>query len=342
MQVTKMRSSVNAVGRCARLAAGLVVLACACVQGVRAQSSGKAAARPSPEDASAALRLAVTVTNERGEFVMGLGGKDFVVTAGGKPREVAYAESRDAPASVGVLLDASASMGYVSSQRIASEKGVRDAVSRFVGLGHDASDYFVARIGTRPELISDWARAERVDLARAAPAERVTATALYDSLYAALEKLDGALNSKRVLVVVSDGLDTVSEHRLEELTRRLRESDVIVYAVGVVGGLDPGTPARYANLNSSNERRGRDVLEELASATGGTVFYPENAQRFAAAFDAVAVELRHQYELDVRLDAADAAGKKPLALKVKVSSPGDRPDLKRLSARTRKTYQPKP
>jgi Ca-activated chloride channel family protein len=342
MRVTKMRSSVTAVGRCARSAAVLAVLACACVHVVRAQPSGAAAARPSSEGAAATLRLTVTVTNPRGEFVMGLGGKDFVVTAGGRPREVAYAEGRDVPASVGVLLDASASMGYVSSQRIASEKAVRDAVSRFVGLGHDASDYFVARIGTRPELISDWARAERVDLGRAATEERAVATALYDSLYAALEKLDGARNSKRVLVVMSDGLDTVSEHRLEELTRRLRESDVIVYAVGVVGGLDPGTPARYANLNSSVEKRGRDVLEELASNTGGRVFYPENAKQLAAAFDAVAVELRHQYELGVRLDAADAAGKKPLALEVKVNSPGGRPDLKRLSARTRKTYQPKP
>jgi Ca-activated chloride channel family protein len=327
MRAMKMRSNVSDVGRCARLLlSALVLLACVCRAGVQAQTP------------AATVRLTVTVTNARGEFVMGLGEKDFVVTAGGRAREVAYARPSDQPASVGVLLDASASMGYLSSQLIANGKTVREAVARFVGLGHESNDYFVARIGTRPELVSEWARAERVDLSRVYPDERARATALYDSVFSALEKMKGALNPKRVLVVVSDGLDTTSEHRFEEITRLLREQDVLVYAVGVFSGNDPGTPLQFQNNGASADRGGRDALEEMATATGGKFFFPVNAKEFDAAFDAIAVELRHQYELGVRLGGEDAGAKRPLALKVKVNSPTDRPDFKRLSARTRKAY----
>ena len=326
-----MRSIVNFVGRCARLLPALLLLTCVPRAGAQTQTS-----------AAPVVPLAVTVTNPRDEFVMGLTEKDFVVTAGGRPREVAYARVVDAPASVGVLIDASGSMGYISSLRIANDKAVRDAVERFVGLGHDANDYFVARIGTRPELVSDWSRAERVNLLRLNSEERARATAFYDSIFAAVEKLKGALNSKRVIVVVSDGLDTTSEHKFEEIMRMLRERDVILYAVGIFGDNDPGSPSNIPNVTWRFDKAGRDVLEELATATGGKVFYPANAKEFAAAFDAIAVELRHQYELGVRASAEDAAAKKPLALKVKVNSPADRPDFKRLSARTRKAYRAEP
>lgn len=337
-----MRVSVNVAGRGARLLSALLILACALHAAAQAPSpAAHRDGRPTAGRPGAVVPLTVTVTNRRGEFVMGLGEKDFVVTAGGRPREVAYARVADAPASVGVLIDVSGSMGFISSQRIASDRAVRETVERFVGLGHESNDYFVARIGTRPELVSEWSRAERVNLLRLSSGERPRSTALYDSVFAALEKLKGALNSRRVVVVMSDGLDTTSEHKLEDVVRLLKEGDVILYAVGVFGGNDPGTPANFYNVGASSDERGRNVLEELASVTGGRVFYPANAKEFADAFDAIAVELRHQYELGVRLGDADA-GKKPLALKVKVNPPTDRPDFKRLSARTRKAYPAKP
>lgn len=337
----KMRSNVNIRLRSARLLPCLFLLACAPLTVARAQTHTAVSGRPPTERAGQVVPLTVTVTNPRGEFVMGLGEKDFVVTAGGRPREVAYARASDAPASVGVLIDASGSMGYVSSLRIANDKVVRETVWRFVGLGHEANDYFLARVGTRPELVSDWSRAERVNVAGLNTEERTRATALYDSVFAAAEKMKGALNSRRVIVVMSDGLDTTSEHKLEEVVRTLRDADVLFYAVGIFGGNDPGGPSNAQPLYWQSDRGGRDVLEELASATGGRAFFPADAKEFAAAFDAIAVELRHQYELGVRLGDGDAA-KKPLALKVKINPPTDRPDFKRLSARTHKAYTPKP
>lgn len=332
---------MNAVLRSARLLPCLLLLACVPLTVGRAQTRTAVSGRPPAQRPGPVVPLAVTVTNGRGEFVMGLGEKDFVVTAGGRAREVAYARVSDAPASVGVLVDASGSMGLISSLRIANDKVVRETVWRFVGLGHEANDYFVARIGTRPELVSDWSRAERVNVAGLNTEDRTRSTALYDSVFAAVEKLKGALNSRRVVVVMSDGLDTTSEHKFEEVVRLLRESDVLLYAVGIFGGNDPGSPSNAPPLYWQSSKDGRDVLEELTSATGGRAFFPADAKEFAAAFDAIAVELRHQYELGVRLGDGDAA-KKPLTLKVKINPPTDRPDFKRLSARTRKAYTPKP
>lgn len=308
------------VGRDTRLPHVLLLLACALCNVARAQTA------PAPEGA---LRLNVTVTNSRGEFVMGLAAKDFGVTLGERPREVIYAERRDTPASIGLLLDSSGS--FVNNPWGANGRSVRAAVERFAGLGHKSNDYFVAAIGTRPELLADWSRVDGLDLTRVGTNEMKGLTPLYDSILTALEKLKEGANPKRVLVIVSDGDDTASEHSLEETLKALRDGEAVVYAVGVFSGAGSLVP----------EDEARRALEDIATATGGKFFAPGNSKEFAAAFDAIAVELRHQYELGVRLGAEQGSTKKPLAVKIKVNSPTDRQDLKSLRARTRKTYLPK-
>jgi len=141
MHRTKSTGGVRAAGRRARLASLLLLLACVCCHAARAQTPA------APASEGATLRLNVTVTNARGEFVMGLNTKDFGVTLGDRPHEVAYAETRDVPASVGLLLDSSGS--FVGNPWGVDGGGVRAAVARFVGLGHKSNDYFVAVIGTR-------------------------------------------------------------------------------------------------------------------------------------------------------------------------------------------------
>lgn len=317
MYRTKSTGGVRAAERGVRLAPLLLLLACVFCHAARAQT-------PTASE-GATLRLNVTVTNSRGEFVMGLNTKDFGVMLGERPHEVAYAETRDVPASVGLLLDSSGS--FINNPWGVDGRGVRAAVARFVGLGHRSNDYFVATIGTRPELLADWSRADGLDLARVGTNEMKGLTPLYDSVLTALEKLKEGGNRKRVLIVVSDGDDTASEHDLQATLKALRAVDVVVYTVGVFRG-----PGGFVS-----EDRARAALEDMAAATGGKFFSPGNRKEFDAAFDAIAVELRHQYEVGVRLGDGPSP-QKPLAVKVKVNSPADRQDLKSLRVRTRKAY----
>jgi len=328
-RVWNMRTSRVAFGRRLGLLATLLLLAC----GLRpvAQAQGTGDAQTPHGDGGEILRLTVTVTGGRGEFVKGLGEKDFSVTAGGRPREVVYARSRDLPASVGLLLDDTASV--TNSRLILTPKGVRDAVARFVSLGHESNDYFIASIGTRPELVADWGRAADLDLSRVGSGGMKGLTPFNDALHATLEKLKGGARHRRVVVVVSDGVDNASVRGFPEVVKMLGEGDVLVYAVAVYGDY-PGKPSTL------HERDGRDRLEELASVTGGKVFYPRDKKEFAAAFDRIAAELRQQYELGVRL-GGEVGGRKPLPLKVRVGAPDRRPEQGRISARTRKGFEVK-
>lgn len=323
---TKTMGGPRVARRHTLLLPALLLTACAFCRAAQAQSA------PAPGDAGATLRLRVTVTNSRGEFVMGLDAKDFGVTLGDRPREVAYARVGDAPASVCILVDNSASV--VTNRWPVDGRGLRAALARFLELGHKSNDYFVASVGTRPELLADWTRADGLDLSRVGFGESKGTTPLYDSILTALAKLKERPDGKRVVVVVSDGADTTSEHDLEETVEALVGEDVLVYAVGLFGGFGSIVPQEKAYA----------ALDKLTSATGGKLFSPNDRKGFDAAFDAIAVELRHQYELGVRLgDEASVKGaRRPLAVKVKVSSPSDRADLKRLRARTRRAYLSRP
>jgi Ca-activated chloride channel family protein len=110
-------------------------------------------------------------------------------------------------------------------------------------------------------------------------------TALYDALYLALNEAAHGRHAKRAVLLVTDGQDNSSRYRLEELRQQLKESDVIVYAVGVVN----------PNDDTSFGYGGRAILEELAALSGGRVFFPTSEKELNDALEDLAVELRHQY-----------------------------------------------
>ncbi|MCM3904228.1 MAG: VWA domain-containing protein [Pyrinomonadaceae bacterium] len=126
------------------------------------------------------------------------------------------------------------------------------------------------------------------------------------------------------MLLISDGQDNDSRYNFDKVRRLLQESDVVVYAVGIVSGAD--------SLSSFLE--GQSVLNELANASGGRAFFPNSRAQMDDVFEQIALELRHQYSIGYKPDNFIANGKWH-TVKVKVKPP---PGLRRLVVRTKPGY----
>jgi Ca-activated chloride channel homolog len=235
-----------------------------------------------PAQAASPRALTVTVTDRQGGLITGLPREAFIVLDGGRPSEILSFASGDMPATVGVLLDASAS--FDTTRRVY----VRAALARLLKGSHPTDEFFLIAFNRSPQLIQgmtdDPAQVLAV-LDRYAAVEPRGFTALYDALYLALNHAARGRHAKRAVLIITDGQDNVSHYKFEELRRQLRESDVTVYAVGLVSSGD----------DSSLGYGGRAILEDLAGMSGGRAFFPENERDLNAALDDLASELRNQY-----------------------------------------------
>src|SRR5580765_509074 len=130
---------------------------------------------------------------------------------------------------------------------MAGEKinAARAAIGRFVNELLDRNDeLFLYRFSNYPVLVQGWTH-DRRDLLE--PLERLMpngATAMYDAVARAIPLAEQGQNRKKALVVISDGNDTSSRIDIRDLKQQIRESEVLVYAVGIDAEEGERTPRR--------------------------------------------------------------------------------------------------
>jgi VWFA-related protein len=174
------------------------------------------------------INVTATVTDATGGFVQGLKQDDFTLFEDGKPQPVTQFEAQRVPVSLGIALDTSGSM---FGERIAAAQA---ALNRFLFdlLGPD-DEVFLYRFDSKPELVQRWT-SDRAAVSRALGSVHPNgATALYDAVAQAIPLAQAGSRKKKALVVLSDGNDTSSHLGIEALHQLIRESDVLVYAVGI-------------------------------------------------------------------------------------------------------------
>jgi VWFA-related protein len=108
-------------------------------------------------------------------------------------------------------------------------------------------------------------------------------TAIYDGILEGLRRAAAGAHTRQVLIVVSDGDDNASRATLDEVTARVRASDAVVYTIALS---DPLT--REGNPK---------VMRQLARATGGESYRPRRVADVAAAFEAIARDIRSAYTI---------------------------------------------
>ncbi len=178
------------------------------------------------------INVTATVIDEDGRFVPNLRKEDFTVYDDNTPVEVTHFSSERVPVSLGILLDTSGSM---TPDKMSSARG---AIERFISLLGPEDEMFLARFANVPELVQPWTKDRRL-LSRALDSLYAGGgTAMYDGIADALPEAQRGKNRKKALVVISDGNDTGSATSPRELKEMIRQSEVMVYAIGVDGRLE--------------------------------------------------------------------------------------------------------
>ena len=142
-------------------------------------------------------------------------------------------------------------------------------------------------------------------------------TALIDTLYLGLNRMRHTQLAQRAIIVISDGADNHSRYARGELLRIALEADVHIYAIIVDNGVDRAggntLPYRPSQIRKSgdqaSERAASNILEDLASKTGGLYFHVRNAEQARDGMAKAGQALRNQYVLGYRPDEAGLAGK---------------------------------
>jgi Ca-activated chloride channel family protein len=176
------------------------------------------------------INVTATVTDGEGRFVSGLRKEDFTVYEDGQPQEITHFNNERVPVSLGIALDTSGSM---TSDKMSA---ARAAIDRFVyDLLSPEDELFFMQFANRPQVIQQWTgdrRAISRAVSRVLPAG---GTAMYDAIADGVPLADVGRHSKKALLVISDGNDTNSHISIGELRNLIRESEVLVYALGVDG-----------------------------------------------------------------------------------------------------------
>jgi Ca-activated chloride channel family protein len=176
------------------------------------------------------INVNATVTDDAGRFVSGLRKEDFTVYEDGERQEVTHFSNERVPVSLGIVLDASGSM---TPDKMSA---ARSAIDRFVYdlLGKD-DELFFMEFANRPDLVQDWTTDRRAISRAVSRVNPVGGTAMYDAVADAIPVASAGKHPKKAILVISDGNDTNSSVSVRELRQLIRESEVLVYALGVDG-----------------------------------------------------------------------------------------------------------
>ena len=174
------------------------------------------------------VNVTATVTDANGRFVSGLRKEDFRVFQDDQQQPITHFNSERVPVSLGIILDTSGSM---DGEKMAAAKA---ALNRFLLdlLGPD-DEVFLYRFDSNPQLVHEWTTNRRLvseALYRIAPRG---GTAMYDAVSEAIPLVQAGKHRKKALVIISDGNDTNSQTAILELKEQIRETEVLVYAIGI-------------------------------------------------------------------------------------------------------------
>ncbi len=228
----------------------------------------------------------VTVTDSMNRPIIGLGKDDFTVFEDERPQDIRYFSTEDAPISVGILLDVSGTM----SNKI---DAAREALGEFFQASHPDDDYFVITFADRPTLLADSTKSIGDIQGKLATVKPFGYTALLDAIEMGIEKLRSARYPRRALLIISDGGDNASRHKLRHVKSEVEESGVEVYAIGL---FDDGLPV----FKSLDEKLGNRILSRVTEASGGHAVTVENLAKLPSIASSISTEMRSQYLLGYR------------------------------------------
>jgi Ca-activated chloride channel homolog len=224
--------------------------------------------------------LRATAQDRKNTPVSGLNKDDFQVYEDGVLQPIKYFSHEDVPVTVGLVVDNSGSMKPKRQNVIAASLA-------FARSSNPQDQMFVVNFNEKVSLglpsnaaFTDQQAQLQLALSRSAPDGE---TALYDAVAVALEHLKLGNRDKKVLIVVSDGGDNASKHKLNDILTLVRQSNAILYTLGI--------------FDNQDDDRNPAVLKRLAKETGGEAFLPKSLDDVTPICERIASDIRNQYTI---------------------------------------------
>jgi VWFA-related protein len=263
--------------------------------------------RPPEEDAPAAIKVDVdvvsilaSVRDKRGGLVANLEKSDFTVLEDGKAQTIKYfTRETDLPLTIGLLIDVSRSQENL----IEIERSAASAF--FSQVLRPKDEAFLISFGEESELLQDYTSSARM-LTSAMRDLRVSSgvgglgpgpvptaggprgTVLYDAVYlAAAEKLKSEVGRK-VIVVITDGVDEGSKLSENEAIMAAQKADTVIYSIEY-------SDSRAYGFGISLGSSGGGVLRKMSDETGGHAYRVDRSNSLDKIFTQLQEEMRSQY-----------------------------------------------
>ena len=276
------------------------------------------------------VNVTAAVSDRTGRFVPGLAKADFTVYEDDRPVEITHFSADRVPVSLGIVLDTSGSMegDKLTNARLAIEKFLDQLLD-------PEDEVFLYRFSSDAELVQDWT-SDRIAVTNSLRRMRASGgTAMYDAVLEAVPMAQRGRNQKKAIVLISDGNDTNSRASARDVAQVVRETEVLVYAIGIDGRAEPtiqswpptnprppfpfpplplprgglpiprrGRPRPPALMSGQLPALGRSVdalnvtaLREITDSSGGRTEIVRDARDLDGATSSIADELGRQYYL---------------------------------------------
>jgi Ca-activated chloride channel family protein len=216
------------------------------------------------------ILVPVSVTDSADRPVEGLRKQDFQIFEDNVKQEIVSSTFEDAPASVGLIFDASGSMG----NKIHASA---DAVDQFFKTTLPGDEFLLVRFSDKPQFTAGFTP-DIDEISRWIHSTHPSGwTALNDAICLGIQKMKTAKNPRRVLLVLSDGGDNNSRYSTREIRELVREAGVSIYAVSFF--------------------QGSRLLESISTETGGHLIRLRHVKDLPDAMERLSREIRSQYVL---------------------------------------------
>ncbi len=220
-----------------------------------------------------------TVTDASGAPVSSLKQDDFQIFEDGKPQKIAvFQRESELPLSIVIAIDASLSTRNSEKLELESARRFAHAILRPI----DGISLF--QFSEVVDQLTPFTADLRVIDKGISHVHNGAATALYDTLYLGSDALMNR-RGRKVMVIITDGGDTVSKTSYQQAVREAQQAEVILYSIIIVP----------IESNAGRDIGGEHALIQLARDTGGKYFYASSLDQLDAAFRQISEELRTQY-----------------------------------------------
>jgi Ca-activated chloride channel homolog len=265
-----------------------------------------------PQDSEDVVRVETNLTSifftaadSNKRFINNLKKEDVRVLEDGQPQEIfTFQKNLDLPLSIAILIDTSRSEERTLPDEKAAARSFIEAVMR-PEKDEAAIVSFTGDVTLEQGFTGNLDRLRRaIDRVEFVPPSGYIgggvvvggtppisdqnqmlagSTAIWDAVWASSNELlaISADNTRRTIILLTDGEDTISQVKMHEAVERAQKADALIYAIGIgdsyQGGVDEGS------------------LRKITEQTGGRAYFPKSESELRSAFVQIQRDLREQY-----------------------------------------------